>query len=423
MSDFPIARHTLANGLRIVLAPDPTLPVVSVNLWYGVGSRNEPQGLTGFAHLFEHMMFQGSENVPKNGHFEMIERAGGSLNATTWFDRTNYFETVPSHHLELALWLEADRLGGLLPAMTQEKLDNQKGVVKNEKRERYDNQPYGDWDERILQLVFPSDHPYHHTVIGSMEDIEAATLEDVSTFFTTFYRPNNAVLTLVGDFAEPNALELIEKHFGPLPAGEVAPSLPGLPDLPPRIGSQVQETITSDVPLSRVYIGVRVPVYGEDGHEDARMAAAVLGAGRASRLFERLVRDRKIAKDIGTYVYPLTTGSAFMVIWGTCYPQGDVEALTQAIVAEMATVGDVTPEEVQRAVAIAETQIASRLESRSGRADTLSAAEMLFGDPGRIHTEIDRVRAVDSQRIRSFADGYFGADNRAVLTYLPEEGG
>ena len=168
--------------MRVVLSQDSAAPVVAVNLWYGVGSRNERRGRTGFAHLFEHMMFQGSAHVPKNQHFELIERAGGSLNGSTWFDRTNYFETVPSHHLELALWLEADRMGWLLPAMTQEKLDNQRDVVKNEKKWRYDNQPYGDWDERLQALVFPEGHPYHHSVIGSMEDLDAADLDDVAQF-------------------------------------------------------------------------------------------------------------------------------------------------------------------------------------------------------------------------------------------------
>ena len=233
MLSIPIERFTLDNGLRVNLTHDATTPVVAINLWYGVGSRNEREGKTGFAHLFEHMMFQGSEHVPKNRHFELIERAGGSLNATTWFDRTNYFETVPSHHLELALWLESDRMGWMLPAMTQEKLDNQRDVVMNEKRQRYDNQPYGDWDEWIQAMVFPESHPYHHTVIGSMADIEAATLEDVAEFFQTYYVPNNAVLTVCGDFSRDEALDLIERHFGGIPPGGETPAIPGEPDLDP----------------------------------------------------------------------------------------------------------------------------------------------------------------------------------------------
>ena len=198
MIQIPFEKYSLDNGLRVVLARDSRVPVVAVNLWYNVGSRNERPGRTGFAHLFEHMMFQGSEHVPELMHFSLIEKAGGSLNGSTWLDRTNYFETLPAHWLELGLWLEADRMGGLLPAMTQDKLDNQRDVVKNERRWRVDNQPYGDWDERIQAMMYPSDHPYHHSVIGSMEDLDAASLEDVGEFFRTYYAPNNAVLTLCG---------------------------------------------------------------------------------------------------------------------------------------------------------------------------------------------------------------------------------
>ncbi|MBT8396693.1 MAG: insulinase family protein, partial [Gemmatimonadetes bacterium] len=255
--NVPVERHRLPNGLRVTLSLDRSVPIVAVNLWYGVGSRNERSGRTGFAHLFEHMMFQGSANVPKNRHFELVEQAGGSLNASTWFDRTNYYETLPSHHLELALWLESDRMGWMLPAMTQEKLENQQGVVKNERKERYDNQPYGDWDERMQALVFPPDHPYHHSVIGSMEDIGAATLEDVAEFFRTFYVPNNAVLTLAGDFDPDDALGLIETYFGEIPEGAPIPPLPGNEEIPPVIGEMVAEEVIGNVPLPRVYLGAR----------------------------------------------------------------------------------------------------------------------------------------------------------------------
>ena len=234
-----IEEHRLSNGLRVVLAPDRTTAVTGVNLWYGVGSRNEPEGRTGFAHLFEHMMFQGSVHIPKNGHFQHIEGVGGSANATTWFDRTNYFETVPSHYLDLALWLESDRMGWMLPAMTEEKLENQRQVVMNERRERYDNQPYGDWDERIQSLLFPASHPYHHTVIGSLEDIAAATLDDVRDFFATWYVPGNAVLSICGDFDPAHALRRVEHYFRghpprprprpPSPPAATSPSPPAAP--------------------------------------------------------------------------------------------------------------------------------------------------------------------------------------------------
>ena len=200
MPHIPIDRHSLTNGLRVTLARDDRAPIVAVNLWYDVGSRHEKPGKTGFAHLFEHMMFQGSANVAKGEHFDLVQGAGGTLNASTWLDRTNYFETLPSHELELALWLESDRLASLLPAMTEEKLDNQRDVVKNERRWSVDNQPYGSWDEKLQALLFPEGHPYHHPTIGSMEDLDAASLEDVREFFASHYAPNNAVLTIAGDF-------------------------------------------------------------------------------------------------------------------------------------------------------------------------------------------------------------------------------
>ena len=206
---FAYERFQLDNGLRVVLSRDPAVAVVAVNIWYNVGSRDEPPGRTGFAHLFEHMMFEGSAHVPETAHFALIEKAGGSLNGSTWLDRTNYYETLPAHYLELALWLESDRMGWLLPAMTQEKLDNQRDVVKNERRWRVDNQPYGDWDERLQAMLYPPDHPYHHSVIGSMEDLDAASLADVEQFFRTYYSPGNAVLTVCGAFDPGHARDRI----------------------------------------------------------------------------------------------------------------------------------------------------------------------------------------------------------------------
>src|SRR5687768_2211506 len=235
---IPFERYQLDNGLRVILSRDTSAPVVAVNLWYAVGSRNEREGRTGFAHLFEHMMFEGSANVPEMAHFSLIEQAGGSLNGSTWLDRTNYYETLPAHYLELGLWLESDRLGFLLPAMTQDKLDNQRDVVKNERRWRVDNQPYGDWDERLQALMYPSDHPYHHSVIGSMEDLDAASLQDVEEFFRTYYAPNNAVLTVCGDFDRDRTLELISRYFGGIPAGPPIPEIPGRVRVEPVLGEE-----------------------------------------------------------------------------------------------------------------------------------------------------------------------------------------
>jgi len=415
----PFERHRLDNGLRVVLSPDRTVPIAAVNLWYGVGSRNEPAGKTGFAHLFEHMMFQGSLHVPKNRHFELIERVGGTLNATTWFDRTNYFETVPSHYLELALWLESDRMGWMLPAMDQEKLDNQRDVVMNEKRQRYDNQPYGDWAERLQAMVYPPEHPYHHTVIGSMADIEAATLADVERFFRTFYVPSNAVLTIAGDIDAGRTLELAKRWFGEIPPGAPIPPIPGAPDLDPKIGRTVRAQVEAEVPLPRLIMGFRSPPYSSADFAVAEVTRAVLGTGRASRLYRRLVRERRVAKSVVTYVYPLLSGAGMLLTWATGYPGSDLDGLEAALSEEIAGLADVEPSEVDRAIALAETDLVNELEHVASRADLLSMFELYFGDPGRLNEELDRLRSVTVEQIRSFGADMMGPDNRAVLGYLP----
>jgi zinc protease len=417
--DIPVERHRLDNGLEVVLSRDAAAPVVAVNLWYGVGSRNEAPGRTGFAHLFEHMMFQGSLHVPKNRHFELVERAGGSLNATTWFDRTNYFETLPPHQLELALWLESDRMGWMLPAMDQEKLDNQRDVVKNEKRQRYDNQPYGDWDDRLHRLVYPESHPYHHTVIGSMADLEAATLDDVSSFFGTYYVPSNAVLTIAGEFDPDRALDLVNAYFGDIPAGRDLPPLPGDPELPPTIGTTVRDEVVSEVPLPRVILGLRIPPYSSDDFAVAEVARSVLGTGRSSRLYRRLVRERRVAKDVVTYAFPLLTGAGMLLTWATGYPGAEPVELERALGGELEALADTTAEEVERAVAVSETDLVRSLERVAERADLLSMFALYFDEPARLNTELDRLRAVTPDAVRRFAGERLQNDNRAVLTYVP----
>ncbi len=220
---IPIETFHLDNGLLVTLSEDRTAPIVAVNLWYHVGSANERPGRTGFAHLFEHMLFQGSANVTANEHMELIQRAGGTMNGSTWLERTNYYETLPSNQLALALWLEADRMGRLLPAMTQEKLDTQRDVVKNERRWSVDNQPYGTMLEKLQELVFPADHPFQHSLIGSMEDLSAASLDDVAGFFATYYTPDNAVLSIAGDVDRAEARRLVEGYFGSIPRGKGKP--------------------------------------------------------------------------------------------------------------------------------------------------------------------------------------------------------
>ena len=417
---IPLERHCLDNGLKIVLSQDSTVPIVAVNIWYGVGSRNELPGHTGFAHLFEHMMFQGSKHVPKNKHFELIERAGGTLNATTWFDRTNYFETVPSRDLELALWLESDRMGWMLPAMDQEKLDNQRDVVKNEKRQRYDNQPYGDWDQRLQALIYPKDHPYHHPVIGSVEDLDAATLEDVAAFFGTYYVPNNAVLTIAGDFDESQVMDLVQRYFGEIETGAPIPPLPGDPCLEPIIGDTVREHVFAEVPLARVIIGFRIPPYSSEDFAVAEVSRALLGMGRASRLYRALVRERRVAKGVVTYAFPLLTNASMLLTWATGYPDSTPEQLEAALTEEIEALVEAKQSEVDRAIALTETDLVRALEHVGERANLLSMFDLYFDDPDRLNHEIDRLRAVTVEQIRDFVASQLGSDNRAVLVYEPK---
>jgi zinc protease len=423
MIQIDYTRHRLENGLEVVLSPDPGMPVVAVNLWYRVGSRDERPGRTGFAHLFEHMMFQGSANVPETAHFAHIEKAGGSLNGSTWLDRTNYFETLPSNYLELGLWLESDRLGWLLPAMTQEKLDNQRDVVKNERRWRVDNQPYGDWDERLQAMVYPEDHPYHHSVIGSMEDLDAASLADVEAFFRTYYRPNNAVLTVCGEFREDRALELVERWFGPIPSGDPVPPVPGRTAIPAVLEAPVREVVEQDVSLARVYRAYRIPPYGEEGWYAAAVAAHILAWGQASRLNRRLVRERRMAQDAVAYAFPIVVGAGMLVVWATARPGQDVDALDEALDRELVGLADVEEEEVTRAVRLIEARQLDEVQRVGERADQLSMYTCLFDDPGRINTELDRIRAVRADDVRAFASAHLGSDHAASLIYVPAGAG
>lgn len=295
--------HRLANGLRVVLSEDHLTPVAAVCLWYDVGSRHEVKGRTGLAHLFEHLMFQGSGQVKGNGHFELVQGAGGSLNGTTSFERTNYFETMPTHQLELALWLEADRMGSLLAALDEESMENQRDVVKNERRQRYDNVPYGTAFEKLTALAYPEGHPYHHTPIGSMADLDAATLEDAQAFFRTYYAPNNAVLSVVGDIDPEQTLAWIEKYFGSIPShdGKQPPrdgTLPGI------IGEQLREVVQEEVPARALMAAYRLPHDGTRECDAADLALTVLGGGESSRLHNRLVRRDRTAVAAGFEAAP-----------------------------------------------------------------------------------------------------------------------
>jgi predicted Zn-dependent peptidase len=368
------------------------------------------------------MMFQGSANVAKGEHFDLVQGAGGTLNASTWLDRTNYFETLPSHELELALWLESDRLASLLPAMTQEKLDNQRDVVKNERRWSVDNQPYGSWDEKMQALLFPEDHPYHHSTIGSMEDLSAASLDDVQEFFTAYYAPNNAVLTIAGDFDPGSALELVEKYFGPIAANPAIPPAPSTA-VDPIIGAEVREDVPDRVPLPRIYAAYRMPTFGSEGFDALEVAIDLLGSGRASRLYRSLVREQQVAQDVTTFAFPIIGGAAIFTIWATARPGVAHQTLETALWSEVdrLTTDGPADDELERVRNLHAAGVESSMERISERADRLSMYACLFDQPERINTEVSRYAAVGAERVREAMAASLRPDNRVVLTYLPAE--
>ena len=420
--EIPIETFTLPNGLRVVLSEDHTAPLVAVNLWYHVGSANERPGRTGFAHLFEHMLFQGSESVGANEHFELIQRAGGTLNGSTWLDRTNYFETVPSNQLELALWLEANRMGYLLPAMTQQKLDTQRDVVQNERRWSMDNQPYGSWWEKLPALCFPMDHPFHHSLIGSMADLDAASLDDIAHFFTTYYTPDNAVLSIAGDFDAAAARAMVERQFGPIPRGSGKPPLPDM-QVPPTFGETLREVVPDDVMLPRLFLAFRSPVFGSAAYYAASVTGAILGLRKGSRLHRALVREQQVAAEAQAFTYDLTKGSDLLVVDVTGRPETSTEALERAVKTEIDRLlrDGVTQAEVDRAVALIETDLIVALQSAGDRADRLSMFTTYFSDPQLVNVQADRYRAVTADQVNAFARERLVPENRASLLYVPRD--
>jgi predicted Zn-dependent peptidase len=411
----------LPNGLRLIVAEDHLAPVAAINVWYDVGSKHEVPGKTGFAHLFEHVMFQGSGHVGKAEHMALVQAAGGTLNGTTWLDRTNYFETVPSHQVELAIWLEADRMGSLLEALSQENLDNQREVVKNEKRWSYDNRPYGSWNEKIMALLFPVEHPYHHPTIGSMEDLDAASLDDVKAFFATYYAPNNAVLSVVGDVDRAQVRAWADRYFGPIPAN---PSIPPLGDLslPPLLGEERRETVQDNVPLSRIYFGFRAPAFGDHRLDALDLAGQLLTGGKGSRLHRRLVREERLAQDVAIFTLPFTGGASVSVGWATVRPGVDVETVERAYLEELDRLGNEAPseDELARARALTEADELGALARVEERADRLSMYATLFDDPALINTMLPRYLSVTPEQVREVAKAVYRADNRVVLTYVPK---
>jgi len=413
----------LANGLRVIVAPDHLVPVVAINLWYDVGSKHEAPGRTGFAHLFEHFMFQGSAHVAKAEHMSIVQGSGGVCNATTWFDRTNYFETLPSNQLELGLWLEADRLATLLDALSQENLDNQREVVKNEKRQSYDNQPYGSFYEKLMAAVYPPGHPYHHTPIGSMADLDAASLADVTAFFRTYYAPDNAVLTIVGDVEEETAFAAVERWFGPIPASGASRRFVA-PVTPAQIGTRLRETVPDAVPLVRIHFGWRTVPFGTSAFDALEVATQILAGGQGSRLYRHLVRERQIAQDVSLFSMPLVAGAALLAGWVTVRPEADPADVEAAFLAEMEQVTrePVTADELLRAHALIESSELSALGRVEEVADRLGMYATLFDRPELINEQLGRYLAVGADDVLAASAATFREDNLAVITYVPREG-
>jgi zinc protease len=416
-------KYKLKNGLEVILVEDHRLPLVAVNLWYHVGPANERPGRTGFAHLFEHMMFQGSKNVPDDAHIRLLEGSGASdLNGTTDFDRTNYFETLPSNQLELALWLESDRMGFLLEKLDQAKLSNQRDVVRNERRQSIENQPYGLAEEEMFHQLFPKGHPYYASVIGSHADIEAARLDDVRDFFKQYYVPNNASIAIVGDIDKARTRELVEKYFGPLAAGAAVPKINA--QTPP-ITAEKRLTVNDKIELPRVYLAwLTAPIY-KPGDADADLLANILGGGKSSRLYKRLVYDRKIAQDVSASQNSLILGSVFS-IEATAKPGVKPEELEKAIDEELALISKEGPtqSEIKRARNTIESQIIRGLENLGGFggvADRLNQYNHYLGDPNYLAADLDRYAKATPASVQKMAQGSLTKNSRVVLYAVPGE--
>jgi len=421
-------RETLPNGLNVIYHVDHSTPVAAVLLWYNVGSKMEQPGRTGFAHLFEHMMFQGSKNVAKGQHFSLLEAAGGrggaDINGTTNWDRTAYFETIPSDQVELAIWLESDRMGTLLEAMDQAKLDNQREVVKNERRQSFDNQPYGTWPEKMGEALFPEGHPYHHSVIGSMTDLSAASLADVSSFFKTYYAPNNAVLVVAGDIDVPQVKQMVRKYFGPIPRGPRVPPLANM-SVPENVGHQQRYVIAdAQAPAPAIYVGYRVPPAKDGRAPVVSLLGDVIGSGRSSRLYDALVRRQQLATNVAGFNFGLADGADMLVFTATGKPGSNPDSLEVALMAELAGTSSFTQAELERARAAERFGFVNGLQTTGGfggRADRLAEGWTYFHDPNYVNTVLRDYDRVTLDDLNALARERIVDRNRVVLIYVPSK--
>ena len=411
-------KHTLDNGLDVLLHVDRACPIVAVNVWYHVGSKNERPGKTGFAHLFEHLMFEGSQHYDR-GYFQPVQRAGGSLNGSTNADRTNYWEVVPSNALELALWMESDRMGYLLPALTSAKFENQRDVVLNERRQNYENRPYGLAPMALLAALFPPDHPYHWTTIGEIADLEAASLDEVHAFFRRYYHPANASLALAGDIEPADALALARRYFEEIQAGEAVAPIASNASLHDDIRLRLEDRVE----LPRLYLTWLTPAMFADGDADLDLAADVLANGKTSRMYKRLVFDERIATDVSASQNSREI-AGFLQVVATAAPGHTLAELDAAIsdeIARLAADGP-TDDEIARGRVQAEAQFLYRLQTVGGfggKSDQLNAYNVFKNDPAYFTSDLTRYQRVTRESLRTTVEGALASARRVALSIVP----
>jgi len=414
--DIQFQQYKLDNGLTVILHEDHSAPVTAVMVMYHVGSKNEKPKRTGFAHLFEHMMFQGSEHVAKLEHFGLLQEVGANINGSTDVDVTRYFEVVPSNYLELALYLESDRMGYLVPAMTQEKLDNQRDVVKNERRQSYDNVPYGTADEKISKAMYPPTHPYSWPTIGYMEDLTAASLDDVKDFFRTYYAPNNAVLTIAGDFNASDVKPLVEKYFAEIPRGK---DFERPKAVPVSLSQNKQMTFEDKVQLPRLYLTWHSPA--SYTREDAVLTvfADILSSGKNSRFYKSLVYDQQIAQSVFASAGSMEIAGLFQITV-TAKPGRTLAEMKTAVDSVLTGVLDkgVTQQEIDNALARIESRIVNSAATEFGKANALCEYFCQTGDPNNINKQMDLYKGITPQEVLTVAKKYL-TQPRMTLSVVP----
>jgi zinc protease len=416
--DLPFTKRTLDNGLDVIVHEDHHVPIVAVNLWYHVGSKNEQPGRTGFAHLFEHLMFEGSEHQ-NSGYFAPLQAAGGQLNGSTNADRTNYWEVVPTNAVDLALWMESDRMAYLLPALTKERFETQRDVVLNERRQNYENRPYGLALMALVAALFPPEHPYNWMTIGSADDIRAMEFEDVREFFRTYYRPANASLVLAGDLTIDRGLELADRYFGDIPAGVKPPRVTATAAL----DGERRLLLEDRVERPRIYMAWLTPAMYEPGDAELDLCGDLLANGKTARLYRTLVYERRVALDVSAAQQSREIAGYF-VLAVTAAPGASLVDLTAAVDEEIARlVGEgPTTAEMERAEAQAEATFIYHLQTVGGfdgKSDQLNAYNVMVGDPAFFAKDLERYRRATPETVRQTAQRYLRPDRRVILSVVP----